>query len=60
MEEKDITDDLVPSVGLPVLSGSQCTAKAPCDLAFMIFLNVYLFLNTLSGMINVDTLIDAL
>ncbi len=57
VEENDITDDLVPNVGPLMLSLSECTAKTPCDSAFMILMCIC-FLNTLSGMIYVDTLID--
>lgn len=38
VEEEDVTDDLVPNVGLLVLSLSQCTATALCDSAFMILI----------------------
>lgn len=61
MEEEDITDDLIPKVGLLVLNLSQRTAKVPCDSAFIShYFDVNLFLTTLSGMIYVDTLIDVL
>lgn len=61
VEERDITDDLVSNVGS---AGSELQSVRRrgkrVTLRLIFFFNVYLFLNTLSGMIYVDTLIDVL